>query len=161
MCGMIGYTSAQTPSESSQDSSNHAAAATTVAGIIEGLAAGNYRAVHVWKPTAPGSPTHHSHIQIRDDRGADLFHFGLFADGGIARIMGGPGTAPSRNGYAESDSYRPNPAQVTDVQIATAYTRALNACGGKYRLLHNNCQKFARKFMTALGVKHYRKLFHP
>lgn len=158
---MIGYTSAQTPSESSQDSSNHAAAATQVAGIIHALAAGNYRAVHVWKPTAPGSPTHHSHIQIRDAGGEDLFHFGLFDSGGMAHIIGGPGTAQSRNGYTVSTSYRPNPAQVSDVQIAAAYATALNACGGKYRLLHNNCQKFARKFMTALGVKHHRKLFHP
>ncbi len=161
MCGSIGSRSAQTPSESSADSSSSGTAATTVAGMITGLPAGNYHALHVWKPTAPGSPVHHSHIQIQNTDGTNVFHFGLFAVNGTASVQGGPGAAPSSSGYAASTSYKPNPMVATNVQILAAYTSAIDACGGTYRLLHNNCQKFGRKFMTALGSSHHRKLFHP
>jgi hypothetical protein len=29
-----------------------------------------------------------------------------------------------------------------------------------YDIFANNCQKYARLFMTELGAKHYRRLFH-
>ncbi|MEX5402662.1 hypothetical protein VPH47_00295 [Stenotrophomonas sp. WED208] len=161
MCGVIGSTSAQTPSESSQDSNNVAAGVFNIAGQLTGLAPGNYRALHVWKPTAPGSAVHHSHIQIQDPNGVDLFHFGLFDNQGTAAVIGGPGAAPSSSGYNISTSYAPNPSTVTNVQLLAAYNQAIGVCGGTYQLFHNNCQKFARHFMTTLGVKHYRRLFHP
>jgi hypothetical protein len=160
MCGSIGSKSAQTPSESSQESSSSGAAATEVAGHLNGLGAGNYHVVHIWKPTAPGSPAHHSQIQIRTTGDVPLFHFGLFNDDGKAVIMGGPGAAHSGSGYTLSTSYKPNPMAVSKAQIEAAYQRALDSCGTKYGLLTNNCQKFGRKFMTALGSSHHRKMFH-
>ncbi len=126
----------------------------TLAGKIWGLSPHmNYQVVHISKSNGL---THHSQIEIRDAGGNRLFDFGLFVAGGNAVIVhdDGPG------GYQDSTTYKPNPVTVTQYDIYKAYLAAIDACGGKYGLLHNNCQKFARLFMTELGVKHYRKFFH-
>lgn len=102
---------------------------------------------------------HHSHIIIMTRDGQDaLFNFGLFDDNGSAWIRLRDGL-DERWAKETSGTYEPNPIAATKPQILAAFDAATQACGGKYKLLHNNCQKFAREFMTALGSQHNRSLF--
>jgi hypothetical protein len=145
--------SAQTPSESSQSSSSSGTVDELDVRINQLVAGTQYQIYHVWK----GKP-HHSHIRLREFNGAPRINFGLFNSDGDATIVC---KVVEGNGYNVSASYRANPVLATGAQIAAAYTSAINACGGKYSLFGNNCQKFARLFMTNLGSVHRRQLFHP
>lgn len=119
---------------------------------------GVYPVVHMFRQVGIA---HHSHIVIlsRDARSA-LFNFGLFDDKGSAWIRSRPGL--DENWAKEvSGTYEPNPIAATKPQILAAFDVATQACGGKYSMLLNNCQKFARVFFTALGASHNRDMFRP
>ena len=84
----------------------------------------------------------------------------MFGDSNDSVVHTGDQNDPN-NPYHASTSYSPNPITVTDAQMDNALTSASLKCGPDYKLLHNNCQISARLFMTALGAKHDRELFHP
>jgi len=157
-----GSKSAQTPSESSQQSPSNKKGALqqTLAGLG---AATQYRVYHKWRKVGQvakkGMP-HHSQVFICDTSGNELANFGLFGDSAGSVVYANEQHDPN-NPYNTSTSYSPNPITVTGAQIDNALTSASLKCGPDYKLLHNNCQKFARLFMTALGAKHDRELFHP
>lgn len=145
--------SAQTPSESSQASSS-SGNVDEIAVMLDQLTDGaNYRIYHVWK----GRP-HHSHIRLREHDDRPRMNFGLFNSDGVATLIW---KIVEQNGYHISASYKANPVVASKAQIVAAYNSAISSCGGKYNLLNNNCQKFARLFMTNLGSVHQRQLFHP
>ena len=56
--------------------------------------------------------------------------------------------------------FRQSPVWTAD-PATQAYISTCRKCGPEYKLLHNNCQKFGRLLMTALGASHSRELFHP
>lgn len=161
----IGSKSAQTPSESSQQSpSNTDKTGRDVAGMLAGLDDGtNYKVYHKWRKVGSvaqrGMP-HHSQIFVTDVNDADILNFGLFGteDGTVVFASDDENAA---NPYHTSTSYRPNPVTATGQAIEQAFIRASRKCGPEYKLLHNNCQKFARLLMTELGASHDRELFHP
>jgi len=66
----------------------------------------------------------------------------------------------SLSGYRVSTSYSPNPVVKSGTEVLAAFDYAIDKTAERYNVLTNNCQKFARIFMTQLGAKHKRKLFH-
>lgn len=98
-----------------------------------------YQIKHSWKPTVPGSPPHHSHPQVCDNKGIPQFHLGLFSVGGravvILRILEDRWETTD---YRLSTSYKPNPVARSGRQIKEAYDYTIRKCGQKYHLLHNN-----------------------
>ena len=158
----IGSRSAQTPSESSQQSNSNVKGALqqTIAGLD---AATQYKVYHKWRKVGnvakKGMP-HHSQIFICDVADNAISNFGLFGDDD-GKVVYGDETEDPNNPYHVSTSYKPNPITVYGLQIEQALTRASLKCGPDYKLLHNNCQKFARLFMIELGASHSRELFHP
>lgn len=160
----FGSRSAQTPSESSADS-NIDTAGRQVAGLLDAInAKGRYKVYHKWKKVG-GKPKrgmpHHSQIFVttfEDDM--PIVNFGLFAVGTQVMIRDVAGNDPT-NPYHVSTSYKPNPVIVRGEQIEDAFNYTSQQCGPKYKLLHNNCQKFGRILMTFLGASHDRELFHP
>lgn len=168
----LGSRSAQTPSESSQQAQSNQyvaeaggndAAALKVAGWIEALAAGNYKVAHKWRKVGAdyvkGTP-HHSQIFVLDMNDNLLFNFGLFSDS-VGKVIFTDDHDRPTNPYKTSSSYSPNPLTVSQTALATAFNKVRAQCGADYKLLHNNCQKFGRLLMQALGAKHNRHLFHP
>lgn len=168
----LGSRSAQTPSESSQQAQSNQyvagaggndAAAVKVAGWIAALPAGNYKVCHKWRKVGDdyvkGTP-HHSQIFVTDLNDKVLFNFGLFSNSSGKVIFDDDKDRPT-NPYKPSSSYSPNPLTVSQTALANAFTSVRAKCGADYKLLHNNCQKFGRLLMQALGAKHNRHLFHP
>lgn len=185
-----GSRSAQTPSESSQESKSYAnrdkdplrRLQQIVARLIDDQ---EYKVFHKWRKVgatkrsmfgqlAHSVTPHHSQIFIHYK--SDLYDFleykvvdfGLFCgeDNYVVYEEDHSGYDDVdedyyNNAYRVSTSYSPNPCVVTGVQIKQALAAASLKCGPDYQLLHNNCQKFARLFMTALGSSHARGLFHP
>ena len=161
----IGSRSAQTPSESSQNSDDGGGGLDTsgIAGRIQALVnAGTLCNVHhMWRKVTAGAITHHSQIFISNRaNGFLVLNFGLW--------MGANGTVEFARDedrkirwYTQSDTYSPNPVPVTPLQLQQAFINTQQMCGPEYKLLHNNCQKFARLFMTQIGASHNRSLFHP
>jgi hypothetical protein len=160
-----GSKSAQTPSESSQQSASNAGGpAVVVAAMVAGLAhATQYRVYHKWRKVGSvakrGMP-HHSQIFITTLPDVDVVNFGLFADDDGNVVFESEDNDPV-NPFHTSSSYNPNPKTATGLQIIQAVNATSIKCGPKYALLQNNCQKFARLLMTALGASHSRELFHP
>ena len=158
----IGSKSAQTPSESSQQSNSNTKGAFLhlIAGLND---ATQYRVYHKWRKVGDvaqrGMP-HHSQIFICNTADVEVLNFGLFGDANGMVEYCNDGNDPN-NPYHTSTSYKPNPKVATGREITAAINRAQLKCGPNYKLLHNNCQKFARIFMTALGSSHSRELFHP
>lgn len=157
----LGSKSAQTPSESSQQSkSNTHNVALTIAGLDQNT---QYRVYHMWRKVGSvakrGMP-HHSQIFITDLNDNWLRSLGLFANAQGMVVYEEEWNDPN-NPYNLSTSYKPNPCVVTGQQIDQAVQDATLKCGPEYKLLHNNCQKFARLLMTALEASHNRELFHP
>jgi len=153
------------PSEGSQHSKSNTAQGADgrvsvfhCQGKLESLSEnGVYPVMHAYSKAGAG---HHSHILIMTLDCQDvLFNFGLFGDqDGGAWIRMHPGV-DERWAKETSGTYEPNPIAATKPQILAAFDAATAACGGKYKLLHNNCQKFAREFFTALGATHNREMF--
>lgn len=157
-----GSKSAQTPSESSQQSKSNTKGALQAAAA--GLDAGTqYQVYHKWRKVGSvakkGMP-HHSQIKIYNAANQQVADFGLFGDDNGSVVYGDDDDDPL-NPYHTSSSYKPNPRTATGLQIEQAIASASLKCGPDYKLLHNNCQKFARLFMIALGSSHNRELFHP
>ena len=157
----LGSKSAQTPSESSQQSpSNTHGVAQAMAGLDQNT---QYRVYHMWRKVGSvakrGMP-HHSQLFVTDLNDNWLRSIGLFAnDQGIV-VYEEEWNDPV-NPYNLSTSYRPNPCVATGNQIEQAIHDTMLKCGPEYKLLQNNCQKFARLLMTALGSSHNRELLHP
>ncbi|MGS4945247.1 hypothetical protein ACVDG3_07190 [Meridianimarinicoccus sp. RP-17] len=163
---ILGSRSAQTPSESSQESRSNRGGGgddTEVAGKLAALDdATNYTITHRWRKVGSvdvkGAP-HHSQVFLQNAGGDLMFSFGLFADedGKVVLIE----HFEPLERYHLSTSYKPNPVQKSGLEIKQAFAAAKQKCGPDYKLLHNNCQKFARIFMQTIGSKHHRHLFHP
>jgi hypothetical protein len=160
----FGSRSAQTPSESSADS-NTDKAGRRIAGELDGINPDDpYKVYHKWRKTG-GKPRrgmpHHSQIFVTtflDNK--PVLNFGLFQDDGQVVFLQEDSEDPA-NPYHVSSSYKPNPVIVRGDQIEDAFNFTCQQCGPKYKLLHNNCQKFGRILMTFLGASHDRELFHP
>lgn len=161
----FGSKSAQTPSESSQQStSNTDTAGAHVGGKLNALdATTQYKVVHKWRKVGSvaqrGMP-HHSQVFVTTLTDVEVLNFGLFGDQN-GQVVFVDDTDDPVNPYHESSSYRPNPVTATGQVIEQAYIAVRRKCGPDYKLLHNNCQKFARLLMTELGASHHRELFHP
>jgi hypothetical protein len=162
----FGSKSAQTPSESSQQSkSNRDNAGAHVGGQLNALdATTQYKVIHKWRKVGSvakrGMP-HHSQVFVTTMADVEILNFGLFGDEDGDVVFGDDTDDPVNNPYHASSSYRPNPIVATGHDIEQAYIKVRRQCGPEYKLLHNNCQKFARLLMTALGASHHRELFHP
>lgn len=170
--GLIGSRS-HTPNESIQQSKSN-----TVAGFSgEGRATGHIDSEVVAEITKllragtqvsishrfrhftanPGlTDVHHSQIFVENAGGDVLFNFGLWTDDS-GKILFGQDDRPEY--YKTSSTYTPNPVNVSPQKFLEAFVATRRKCGPDYKLLHNNCQKFARLFMTELGATHSRKLF--
>jgi hypothetical protein len=157
-----GSKSAQTPSESSQQSPSNTKGAlqAAAAGLSPGM---QYRVFHKWRKVGSvakkGMP-HHSQIFIVNAVDQAVRDFGLFADDN-GNVVYQDDPVDQLTPYHTSTSYAPNPCIATGAKIEQAIASASLKCGPNYKLLHNNCQKFARLFMIALGSSHSRELFHP
>ena len=158
----IGSKSAQTPSESSQQSESNIRGAIRhgIAGIDQHT---QYKVCHKWRKVGSvakkGMP-HHSQIFIYNMADNEIRNLGLFSDEN-GMVEYGKDVNDPLNPYHVSSSYEPNPCVVTGLEIEQAISSASLECGPNYKLLHNNCQKFARLLMTQLGASHSRELFHP
>lgn len=163
----FGSRSAQTPSESSQDSRSNRGGGGDhhdIAGRLHALEDNtNYLVWHMWRKVGQvaqkGMP-HHSQIYVTNNAGDEILNFGLFADGG-GDVVFVVDEWTDDNPYNVSTSYKPNPVTVTGLVLHQQFIASVTMCGPKYKLLHNNCQKFARHLMTSIGAKHHRHLFHP
>lgn len=156
--------SAQTPSESSQQSKSNRSKADT-GGRINGLdPAATYKVHHFWRKVGSvakrGMP-HHSQIFVATDTGEWILSFGLFGDDDGQVVFDSEWDDNPTNPYVLSSSYTPNPVTVTGAVLEQAFINCTRMCGPEYKLLHNNCQKFARLVMIELGAGHNRHLFHP
>jgi hypothetical protein len=124
-----------------------------------------YRVCHKWKANARilAFTVHHSAIQI-DDMGNNcictLEVVNSSTHPGDAMVILTKNPKSAADGYVPSKSYKPNPVVVTGADIANAYTASRDQMALDYDIFANNCQKYARLFMTELGAKHYRRLFH-
>ncbi|WP_172319071.1 hypothetical protein [Paraburkholderia solitsugae] len=161
----IGSKSAQTPSESSQNSDAGGGGLDTsgIAGHIQALVNANMpcNVHHMWRKVAAGAITHHSQIFVSNrGNGFLVLNFGLWM-GDNDTVEFATDEAKNIKWYTQSDTYRPNPVSVTALALQQAFLNTRQKCGPDYKLLHNNCQKFARLFMTELGASHNRSLFHP
>ena len=174
----FGSRSAQTPNESIQQAGSYTdrnGVHQTAQGTMDRTASilltlrwnHTYQVVHKWRKVAPGALAHHSHIFVYDQHGAHVVQFGVFRNRAGQTVFGwdggnhGPIADDGGVPYHVSSSYRPNPLQATGQDIAAAFVKTQDECGPEYSTLHNNCQKFARLFMTKLGARHHRSLFHP
>lgn len=157
----LGSKSAQTPSESSQQSkSNTNNVYQELAGLVQDQ---QYRVYHCWRKVgnvAKRGMPHHSQVFITDLNDQHVGNIGLFGDDDGMVVYVDDQNDPV-NPYHVSTSYKPNPVTATGAEIEQAYIDTTRKCGPQYKLLHNNCQKFARLLMTALGASHNRELFHP
>jgi hypothetical protein len=157
----VGSRSAQTPNESIQQSRSNRVGgpAHAVAGLDDNT---QYRVYHKWRKCGQveqrGTP-HHSQIFITDMNGNEVCNFGLFQNNGV--VVYGDDVDDPMVPYHVSSSYKPNPIVRTGLQIQQAVAATVVQCGPDYDLLYNNCQKFGRLFMTALGAAHSREFFHP
>ncbi|MEC5386834.1 hypothetical protein VVD49_13950 [Uliginosibacterium sp. H3] len=105
----------------------------------------------------PGlTDVHHSQIFVENTGGDVLFNFGLWTDD-TSKIMFEQDIQVKY--YKDSTTYAPNPVTVTPQKFLEAFLATRRKCGPDYKLLHNNCQKFARLFMEELGAKHTRRKF--
>lgn len=162
----FGSRSAQTPSESIQESASNTNTTTyMIAGRLDALTPGvNYKVYHKWRKVSrvaqKGMP-HHSQIFVATGADVVVLNFGLFSNNGQV-VFDVDGPELPTNPYHVSTSYRPNPVvNVTKETLLWAYLHTCQQCGPEYKLLHNNCQKFGRILMTNLGASHHRELFHP
>jgi hypothetical protein len=99
---------------------------------------------------------HHSQLFVETMGGDVLFNFGLWTDDS-GKILFGQDYKPEY--YKVSTTYTPNPVPITAQRLLEAFVATRRKCGPDYKLLHNNCQKFARLFMEELGASHSRRLF--
>lgn len=161
----FGSRSAQTSNESAQNSNAGGG------GIDDGVGARITALIHsntpcnlhhMWRKLGRDAgilSPHHSQLFVTDRRnGFILFNFGLWCNdrGQVEFAMD-----ERIQHYTQSKTYSPNPIPVTPQQLMNAFVATRQQCGPEYKLLHNNCQKFGRLFMTNLGAKHTRSLFHP
>lgn len=165
----FGSRSAQTPSESSQQAASNQLGENNshyieLSGFLMGNESKTYQVFHKWRKvgsaSAPGA-VHHSQIFVVDpDRDFEVQNFGLFSnsEGNVVFEKDNGFDTPE---YHVSASYKPNPVQATGKEIVSALANCSARCGPKYKLLHNNCQKYARLVMTTLGAKHHRDPLHP
>ncbi|MBK8101099.1 MAG: hypothetical protein IPK26_28780 [Planctomycetes bacterium] len=156
--------SAQTPSESSQQSKSNRDP-NGIGGQINGLdPAANYLVYHGWRKVGSvakrGMP-HHSQLFVQTEGGDWVLSFGLFGNDDGEIVIESEWDDNAANPYVWSKSYKPNPVTVTGAALEQAYIKVTRMCGPEYKLLHNNCQKFARLMMIELGAGHDRHLFHP
>ena len=171
---MIGFTSAQTSNESEQDKNTEG----------DPLALGRRKitafpmhiwnqlyVTHMWKYNPGGMfggliKSHHSMVMVsRQGFGGNIipvFHIDLVHTKNTNRAWVRVFKASQHpiNGYSVSSSYSPNPIVKSGNEILAAYDHAVDMMAKQYDTLTNNCQKFARLFLTQLGAKHHRKLFH-
>ncbi|HEY2022136.1 hypothetical protein [Paraburkholderia sp.] len=160
----LGSRSAQTPSESSQNSdAGGGLFPSEIAGSIQALVNDGIscNVHHMWRKVSAGAIPHHSQIFVSNRaNGILVLNFGLWmGENGTVEFA----TDEDKNvrWYTQSDTYSPNPVAVMPRQLQKAFLSTRLMCGPDYKLLHNNCQKFARLFMTELGASHNRSLFHP
>jgi hypothetical protein len=160
--------SSSSPSSSSSSSSSSAATThetySRTAGAIRGKLSthGQYTVTHKWRKidgcNLPGAP-HHSHIFVTSQFG-EAYDFGLFS-GEKGKVVFEPIEEDHNNPFRISTSYEPNEVMKSGEEIEAAFHAARAKCGWDYNFLTNNCQKFAREFMIALGSTHKRQFFHP
>lgn len=161
-----------TPNESIQESNSNTAGGYTGHGMTTGRidsaivaeiskilkAGGQIKVVHRYRHFTkdPGLlDNHHSQIFIKNASGGDLFNFGLWSGDGDKVYF----SDDSPKYYKDSTTYDPNPVTVTPQVFLNAFLAVRRKCGPDYKLLHNNCQKFARLLMEELGSTHKRRFF--
>jgi hypothetical protein len=128
-----------------------------------------YLVYHKWKKALPLGHyhylwPHHSHIFVTDPFDGPITNFGVGTGGTFFQkkgIITASGDHDAKNPFILSESYRPNPVQITGKLILVNFEQTLKMCGSTYNVLFNNCQKFARIFMQKCGALHYRHPLHP
>ncbi|MCD9087846.1 hypothetical protein [Stenotrophomonas sp. SY1] len=162
----FGSRSAQTSNESAQnsDAGGGGAVENAVKGYITAaMNSGNPVQVHhMWRKLSRDGgflTPHHSQLFVTNLNGVILFNFGLWSDED-GKVVFAEEQEKNIRHYTLSDTYSPNPVRVTPGQLMLAFLATKVKCGPDYKQLHNNCQKFGRLFMTELGAKHSRSLFH-
>ena len=171
---MIGFTSAQTSNESEQDKNTEGNALANGRSKLTGFplhAWNQLHITHMWKYNPGGMfggliKSHHSLVKVsRQGFSGNLvpvFYIDLVhtSSSMTAWIRVYKASEKELNGYTQSSSYSPNPIVKTGTELLTAYDHAVAMMAKDYDTLTNNCQKFARIFMTQLGSKHRRNFFH-
>jgi len=171
---MVGFTSAQTSNESRQDANTQG----------DPLALGRKKitdfplhlwnrlnVTHMWKHNPGGMlggriKSHHSLIMVSrpgfSGNPTPVFYIDLVLTPKTGRAWVRVFKASERgiDGYTASTSYSPNPVVKSGNELLAAYDHAVGSMAERYDTLTNNCQKFARIFMTRLGAKHNRHFFH-
>lgn len=171
---MIGFKSAQTSNESQQDSNTEgkplAAGRRTITKFPLHLWS-DLSVTHMWKHNPGGMfggliKSHHSMICV-SRRGFNgnllpVFYIDLVLtrQTGRAWVRVKRASQGAPNGYTTSQSYTPNPVVKSGNEILAAYDHAVDMMAEQYDTLTNNCQKFARIFMTQLGARHNRRFVH-
>lgn len=162
-----------TPNESIQQSNSNTAAGYTGQGARTGSidqdlvaeitrvmrSGGNIKIVHCYRhfTANPGLlSSHHSQLFVMDAADEILFNFGLWTNDDGKVVFG---MDERFEFYKPSSSYSPNPVVVSTTTFLTAFLATRRKCGPDYKLLHNNCQKFARLLMEELGSTHKRRFF--
>lgn len=172
---MIGFTSAQTSNESKQDEFTDGNTFVMGRGKITDFpmqAWNRLYVTHMWKHNEGGAlggllKSHHSKLVVSREnfRGntlpvfyIDLVHFKTNKEKAMIRVY--KAADHTIAGYTQSTSYSPNPIIKSGNEIVTAFNYTVGMMASRYDVLTNNCQKFGRIFMTQLGAKHQRQLFH-
>jgi hypothetical protein len=171
---MIGFTSAQTCNESKQDSNTDGNPLALGRKKITGFPLHLWNQLHVthmWKYNPGGMfggliKSHHSLVKVSrqgfSGNIVPVFYIDLVPSPSTGRawIRVYKASEKELNGYTQSSSYTPNPIVKNGNELLAAYDHAVNMMAKEYDTLTNNCQKFARIFMTQLGSKHKRNFFH-